>query len=349
MSQTTDNDTDVRIEAVKAEVRDDKSESTASRYLHAVDGFLAYLEGSGIDPFNVVSVDFKKYMQGSVDDEYAYGSLRPRMYGIRAFYQAAEDLYDEQQELKEAGRDIGSAEIPEVMDPTAQYSLNDFVDDKRSKQSKGLEASDEHHKLTQDEIDQLAANAPSPRNRNVLIIRLMYQCCLRRSELVRLKVSDVDTENRTIDVPAVKGNKGRDSPIPYRATLDETLSLWLNVERKGVAKSAESDYLFPTARSEHITERHVTEIVGKAAAESGLQEPLYTDAGGTERQKIHSHTLRASGAHRFWDNTGDIYFVAKILGHKNADGTPAIETTKRYLDADSDEIISKARNNWNDD
>ena len=340
MAQSTTADTEARIEAVKAEVRNSKSESTADRYLRGADNFLEWLAERDIDPFNVVSRDFKRYMNSLIAEGYAYGSLQPRMYGPRAFYRSAEELHNEQQELKEAGRDLRGPEIPEVSDPTDPFSLGDFDVDSRSKQSKGLEASDEHHKLTQEQVDELAENAPTPRLRNALIIRLMYQCCLRRGELVRLKVEDVNRDERTIDVPAVKGNKGRDSPIPYRATLDDLLSVWIDVERKGVATASNSPYLFPTERSERLSEDFVSTLVRESAERAGLQETLYTDNMGREKKKIHSHTLRASGAHRLWDNSGDIYLVSKILGHSDVD------TTERYLDVDKEDIISKARENW---
>lgn len=340
MSQTTDSAEDARIEAVKAEVRNSKSESTADRYLRGAENFLDWLAERDIDPFNVVSRDFRRYMNSLIAEGYAYGSLQPRMYGPRAFYRAAEELHEEQQELLEAGRDLRNPEIPEVSDPTEPFSLGDFDVDSRSKQSQGLEASDEHHKLTQEEVDQLAENAPAPRLRNALIIRLMYQCCLRRGELVRLKTEDVNREERTIDVPAVKGNKARDSPIPYRATLDDLMNVWIDVERKGVATASSSPYLFPTERSERLSVDFVSTLIRESAERADLQETLYVDNMGREKKKIHSHTLRASGAHRLWDNSGDIYLVSKVLGHSDVD------TTERYLDVDKDEIISKARENW---
>jgi len=346
MSETT---MKTPVEAVYREMREDNStsDSTTDRYLRGARNFLDWLDEQGIDPFEVVSRDFKRYMQGLVADGYAYGTLQPRLYGPRAFYKAAQDLRGEQQELKEAGRTLDEPEIPDVSDPTESHSLGDFTSDSRSKQSQGLDASDDHHKLTQEEVDQLAEHAPTPRLRNQCIIKLMYQCCLRRSELVRLKVSDVDLENRTIDVPAVKGNKGRDTPIPFHTSeLEDLLSVWIRVERKGIAMAAQSEYLFPTERAEHITEDRVSTIIRTTAERAGLQETLYVDNMGRDKNKIHSHTLRASGAHRLWNNSGDIYFVAKVLGHKKQDGTPAIETTIRYLDADKEEIIEKARDAW---
>lgn len=336
--------TDARVEAVYEEMRTDNStsDSTADRYIRGTERFLDWLaeHEEGVGPFDVVARDFRRFMNSMKAEGYAYGTLQPFMYGPRAFYRAGKDLHEEQQELLEAGRDIRVSEIPEVSDPTEPFSLGDFTNDSRSKQSKGLEANDSHHKLTKEEIDQLCEHVPSPRNRNVVLIRLMYQCCLRRGELVRLKVDDVNRDERTIDVPAVKGNKGRDTPIPYQATLDDLLNVWIDVERKGVASAASSDYLFPTERSEHISEDFVSTLVRESAERAGLQETLYVDNMGREKKKIHSHTLRASGAHRIWDKKEDIYLVSKVLGHSDVD------TTERYLDVDKDDIISKVRDAW---
>lgn len=330
-----------RIAAVKAEVRERHTDSTADRYVRGAQRFMEYLEAEDVDPFNVVSRDFKRYMNGLIAEDYAYGSLQPRMYGPRAFYRAAADLRAEQQELLDAGRDLDGPKIPEVSDPTEPFSLGDFDVDSRSKQADALKAAGDHHKLTQAEVDQLVEHVPAPRLRNQLIIRLMYQCCLRRGELVRLEVDHVNRGARTIDVPAVKGNKGRETPIPYRATLDDMLGVWLDVERQGVAMADASPYLFPTERSERLSEDFVSELVRESAKRADLQgEKLYTDNMGRDKWRVHSHTLRASGAHRYWDQSGDIYFVSKILGHQDVD------TTERYLDVDQDELIKKARENW---
>ena len=105
--------------------------------------------------------------------------------------------------------------------------------------------------------------------------------------------------------------------------------------------SPTSDYLFPTERAEHITEDRVSTIIRNTAEKADIgQRTLYVDKMGREKKKIHSHTLRASGAHRLWDKTGDIYLVSKVLGHSDVD------TTERYLDADPEEIIEKVRNAW---
>jgi integrase/recombinase XerD len=348
MSEATADETDAtgaRIGAVYDEMRTDNStsDSTTDRYIRGADRFLNWLAENEIDPFNAVPRDFRDFMNAMVAEGYAYGTLQPFMYGTRAFYRGAEDLHTEQQQLLEAGRDTRVSEIPEVSDPTDSFSLGDFTNDGRSKQSKELEANDDHHKLTKEKIDQLCEHVPTPRTRNVLIIRLMYQCCLRRGELVRLKVGeDVNRDERTIDVPAVKGNKGRDTPIPYQATLDDLMSIWIDVERKGVASAASSDYLFPTERSEHISEDYVSQLVREAAerAPDVDQETLYVDNMGREKKKIHSHTLRASGAHRIWDKKEDIYLVSKVLGHSDVD------TTERYLDVDKDDIVGKVREAW---
>ena len=349
MSETTTTATDTtegRIEAVYEEMWADNStsDSTTDRYIRGASDFFDWLADQEVDPFNVVARDFRRFMNAMVAEDYAYGTLQPLMYGPRAFYRAAEDLHEEQQELIEAGRDIRAPEIPEVSNPTEPFSLADFTNDSRSKQAQGLEANDEHHKLSQEEIDQLVEHAPSPKLRNSLIIRLMYQCCLRRSEAVRLKVDHVNSDESppTIDVPAVKGNKGRDAPIPYHGDLIEQLPIWIDVERKGQAKASTSDYLFPTDHAERISEDRVSAIVRTAAerAPDVDQQTLYVDNMGREKKKIHSHTLRASGAHRLWDKSQDIYLVSKVLGHSDVD------TTERYLDVDKDDIISKVREAW---
>lgn len=336
MSDTATTATD----RVRDRIRAQKSESTAKRYLRAVDRYFEWLGGRGIDPFEATPLDFEDYMTGVIDEGFAFGTLEPRLQGPRAFYQTAEDLRERQQQQKEHGREARTPEIPEVHDPTEGFALGDWNVDRRSKQSKGLQAKDDHHKLTQEEIDQLVDHAPTPKFRNGLLIRLMHQCCLRRSEVVRLKVDDLNQNDSppTIDVPAVKGNKGRDTRIPYKQSLNELLTTWIEVDRDGEAKAPTSDYLFPTSHSERIAEDTVSTVVRTAAEQAPdvEQRTLYKDTEGREKRMIHSHTLRASGAHRIWDQSKDIYLVSQILGHSD------VETTERYIDPDPEEIITKA-------
>jgi site-specific recombinase XerD len=159
--------------------------------------------------------------------------------------------------------------------------------------------------LSQQEVARLIEAALTPVHRIVLMT--LYATGLRRAELTRLKVADIDTERMVIHVRGGKGRKDRDVMLSPKL-LDELRHYWRGLKHKP------RTWLFPGGRWHGGTEMPMTDKVvwyacEQAAKRAGIDKP------------VHPHTLRHSFATHLLDNGADLRSVQELLGHQSLSTT----------------------------
>jgi len=182
--------------------------------------------------------------------------------------------------------------------------------------------------------------------RYVLAAKLQYGAGLRLSELVRLRIKDIDLERGTVTVRGGKGDKDRTTVLP-KSLLDEVKEEIVRVReiwqkdretgRPGVfipgalgrkfRKASETFawfYLFPATRESKdpesgILRRH--HLHGKVYNEAIKRA---TEAAGIDK-RVTSHALRHSFATHLLENGTDLRTIQELLGHED------ITTTEIYL------------------
>jgi integron integrase len=183
--------------------------------------------------------------------------------------------------------------------------------------------------------------------RKLLMARLQYAAGLRVSELLRLRVQDLDFDRHQLQVRCGKGGKDRVAPLPEKLIdgLNEHLAYvrqWFDEDRRdssiaGVylpealarrhARAGDDwrwQWLWPSReisqdprsgvrRRHHILDNAYQRVVSLAAKRAGLNK------------RVTSHTLRHSFATHLLEDGVDIRTVQDLLGHKS------VETTQIYL------------------
>lgn len=169
--------------------------------------------------------------------------------------------------------------------------------------------------LSTAQVAQLLAHVPDRRGR--VIVLLEFQCGLRRAEVARLELVDLDLAAGT----ALVHGKGRVQRIAYLSadTLD-AIRLWM-IER-GPGPGALVCPLDAPGR--HLTPTWVGMLVSQWMRDAGLK--------AAPRDGVSGHALRHSCATAMLRNGGNIRVVQRAMGHRN------IQTTARYLRADDDEV-----------
>ena len=158
--------------------------------------------------------------------------------------------------------------------------------------------------LTREEVARLIDNA---RNRFYRMILLtLYATGVRRAELTRLKISDVDSQRMVIHVEGGKGRKDRD--VMLSATLlDELRDYWRGLRRKPQV------WLFPGGvwhtSNEHMHDKVVWLAVKDAADRAGL------------KKNVHPHTLRHCFATHLLEAGADLRTIQILLGHSDLEET----------------------------
>ena len=191
---------------------------------------------------------------------------------------------------------------------------NPFVLVKSPKKEKKLPRFFYYNELEEmfDSID--ISNALGQRNR--LILEILYASGIRVSELVNIKISDINDE--TIKVLG-KGNKERIARIGDYAK--EILDLFLNDGYKELNKY-NSEYLFLNNNGKKLTTRGVRYILDEVIKNT------------TINKKISPHMLRHSFATHLLNEGCDILSVQELLGHESLTATAIYThvTTDRLKD-----------------
>jgi site-specific recombinase XerD len=158
--------------------------------------------------------------------------------------------------------------------------------------------------LSQQQVAKLIESATTPFYR--IILMALYATGLRRAELARLKVSDIDSERMMIHVKGGKGDKDREVMLSPKL-LDELRLYWRSLRRKP------KTWLFPGNRW-HTAERPIdTKVVWHACREAAVRAGL-----GTE---VHPHTLRHCFATHLLEAGADLRTIQLLLGHRDLEET----------------------------
>ena len=179
--------------------------------------------------------------------------------------------------------------------------------------------------LSQEEIEKLCGNLPDVNDfsamRMYLMIKLMYYCGLRVSELVSLPENAINFDLKQIFICG-KGSKER--MVPVAKNVIDDISPYLDSREKFLGK-VKSKWLFPSLHSisGHITRAAFFKRLKKMSAEAGL-----------DAVKIHPHTLRHSFATQMINKEVDLRSVQKMLGHEN------IATTEIYTHITTEKLAN---------
>lgn len=165
---------------------------------------------------------------------------------------------------------------------------------------------------------EVAQNYPYPyvflRHRNTAIFHTLVMAGLRKSELLNLKLADVDLDNLTLFIRQGKG--ARDRMVPISRSLAELLRRY-ELERRRLNKTC-PEYFTSLNRNCGFTDSGLKRLVRKLKDVSGLD--------------FHIHMLRHTFATLMIEGGCDIYSLSRMMGHSD------IKTTTIYLSASVDHL-----------
>jgi site-specific recombinase XerD len=159
--------------------------------------------------------------------------------------------------------------------------------------------------------------------RDVALLTLLLGTGMRVSECVGIDISDIDFKNTGIKI---RRKGGYESVVYFGDEVEKALIDYLEYRKTIVPETGHEDALFLSLQNKRISVRSVENLVKKY---SGLVTSL---------KHITPHKLRSTYGTNLYKETGDIYLVADVLGHKD------VNTTKKHYAAIEDERRWKARN-----
>lgn len=175
--------------------------------------------------------------------------------------------------------------------------------------------------LSLEEVKRFMTAITDPKYKAALAVA--YGAGLRVSEVVSLKVSDIDRERKTLRVEEGKG--GRDRYAMLSPVLYQFLRDWWRFANK-YGQMFKGGWLFPGLNPiNHLTARQLSRACKAAAYDAGITK------------NVSMHTLRHSFATHLLEAKVDIRVIQVLLGHKK------LETTALYAQVATDllqEVIS---------
>ena len=254
------------------------SEHTKDAYLRDLNKFRDYLDQEGIlfdDVDREIILNYISYLR--LECNLKNSSVARRISSVRSFYRYLGEFYG--------------------------LSNNPFALVKLGKKEKKIPEF-----LFYDEMIELLESIPLDTDENIrnrAMFEMMYACGLRVSEVVSLKIDDIDLSDQIVRVVG-KGSKER--IIPFYDEAKEYLVLYLNKVRKKMCTDKERN-CFLNLKGQPLTTRGVQYILDKVVLKSGLL------------LKVHPHMFRHSFATHLLDNGADLRIVQELLGHSNLSTT----------------------------
>lgn len=132
------------------------------------------------------------------------------------------------------------------------------------------------------------------------IISLLYSAGLRRSELINLRIEDIDSKRMIITIKDAKGNKDRVSILSGSLLSDL---------REYYKKYKPKTYLFESPQGFAYSGSSINKVIKKAAEIAGIHK------------KVSSHTLRHSFATHLLESGTDLRSIQVLLGHSSSQTT----------------------------
>ncbi|RLE47137.1 MAG: hypothetical protein DRJ31_09325 [Candidatus Methanomethylicota archaeon] len=170
------------------------------------------------------------------------------------------------------------------------------------------------------EVERVLEVASKDAFRNYLIIKLMWQCGLRISEVANLMTRDIDFLDKKLKI--VQSKREKDRYVSITAELLRETRFYLD------AQKIEAGHIFLSTRKKQISTRRIQQLVGKYVKEAKIQK------------NVTAHTFRHSFAVNFLKHTKNLRALQQILGHSD------IKATEMYLNLSFEDIQEDYERVW---
>lgn len=254
------------------------SSYTVINYEKDILDFVKFIEREHLKLNTVTYSDIRFYLMELYNKNYSRNSVSRKLSSLRSFYKYL---------LRE--NHIKENPFLLVSSPKKEKKLPEF--------------------LYYQELEKLFAipdtNLPLGQ-RNLLILELLYATGMRVSELVSVKLKDIDDFNNVIRVIG-KGNKER--LVSYGAYCEDILTLYLKDGRNKLLKNNETDILLLNNNGKPLTDRGVRLILDNILKQVSINS------------HVSPHTLRHTFATHMLNEGADLLTVQELLGHANLSTT----------------------------
>jgi integrase/recombinase XerC len=142
--------------------------------------------------------------------------------------------------------------------------------------------------------------------REKVILEVLYGSGIRVSELVNIKLKDIDFNNKTI---LIFGKGSKERVVPFGDYALEAINTFINDGRDKYLKDIESEYLIVGKNEPNLTTRRIEQIIDKLIKKTSI------------KMNITPHMFRHTFATHLLDNGCELIAVQELLGHESLSST----------------------------
>lgn len=260
--------------------------NTIKGYFMHLDKYFEYVSNHHLDYLNISKDDILDYLKYLDSESLSNKSISNILSALRSFYDYLLD-----------SKIVSSNPFRLIRNPKIEKKLPNFL------------SHEELYKL----IESIKCDSELD-YRNKLIIEMLYSTGVRVSELVNIKISDIEKENHLIRV----FGKGRKERIVYYGKNAE-----IAMDNYLAIRSFSSEYLIINNMGNQITPRGIEKIIEKISNMACITN------------HVSPHTFRHTFATHLLNNGADIKSVQELLGHSS------LNTTEVYTHITSDYLKSE--------
>lgn len=262
--------------------------NTLAAYRRDLDDFRGFLARRKLDVVAANTADIQAYIADQDARGMAARTAARRLSAVRQFYRF---LYDEAIRTDDPSQTV---ESPKLEKPLPKI-------------------------LSEDETAALLLAAAPPADtepkpdaiRLQALVETLYATGLRVSELVKLPVSVLQSDQRVL---SVTGKGGRERLVPLGMSAARALRSYMKVRQSFLGDGQTSPFLFPSrSKDGHLTRHRFAQLLKELAVRAGIMP-----------SKVSPHVLRHAFATHLLANGADLRAVQQMLGHAD------ISTTQIY-------------------
>jgi len=157
-----------------------------------------------------------------------------------------------------------------------------------------------------DEIFEIPDIKTSEGQREKVILEILYGSGVRVSELVNIKIKDIDFSNKTI---LIFGKGSKERVVSFGEMALDALNTYINNGRKDYLGDKNSDYLIVGKNEENLTTRRIEQIIDSLIKKTSI------------KMNITPHMFRHTFATHLLDQGCDLLAVQELLGHESLSST----------------------------
>ena len=142
--------------------------------------------------------------------------------------------------------------------------------------------------------------------REKAILEVLYGSGIRVSELVNIKLKDIDFNNKTI---LIFGKGSKERIVSFGEPAKEAMKMYIDDSRKKYLDGKESEYLIVGNNTQKLTTRRIEQIIDKLITKTSI------------KMNITPHMFRHTFATHLLDNGCNLIAVQELLGHESLSST----------------------------